>query len=653
MTHRFGFIGRSGLFAVIICAALSACSGDESPQVENSAERVVLDVAAENDQVVLLPTSVLAFRLQNTDRIEADSAVVNFAGFHSASGKFIKTYSARLDRVGDVGDILVELPVADGFWADVIAEGSAPTDELSYEGTIEIKLSDALGVSVRARLTGVHLEFVQKLAPQVETIEVGEVFPGQKIAVEGAGFLRPSEGTTWAEIDSGAVQYPDGSSRDIAGLKIPLDWAGTRERAYFRIDPAVFGVQVATFSARLRLLNRLSDGTVWAGSENLVIAGALKQSYIAALSPEAGSRGQKITITGRGFVPTSAEFGYGMLLRYEGTFTPTGSETGRETTILRAPDRIIDEETAEQSVWYAIDEGRTLSGLGATPGVFVGTITPELFDRWGEQKGVAWEGKFEVRPTRQVVYLKYLPSFSTGLEKYGLRNVEYEIRRRILEVVERDFAGINVEFREQPPEDFIDFAVVELGGPDPSGHNAFGYDNTFNGVAKDTGNLYLADYLGGLNAQSGREFNNPYGGIFLESFSFFSLELNPHNPHASAEFDRIMRPFMPALGGTPVRGTEWPDGPRRAAIAQAIHMVGSVLGNTVSHELGHSLGLTFVPEDELEPTQIFHNIDYGPYIMDPGAERPFEERAEINGAGPAFFSERNYNYLQKYLPRIE
>lgn len=643
-----------GVLALLMLV-ISACLPGADTVVDEKSERAVQDVALHFEQRVILPTSTLIFRVRNSDRMVAEGASVTLRGRHSVQGPFEQTYPARLTRDGDVGDLLVELPVASKLWDDTMQGRVAASDKTQFSGAIDVELSDALGVLAGASLAGIELEFVPYLEPSARAIEVGDVFPGERIAVEGSGFLRPSEGRSVAFINLGQVEYADGTQRDISGESVALDWAGSRERAYFRVDPGVFGVQVASFTATVHLVNQLEGAGEWPGTQVFDIQGHIQQPYVATLSPQAGSRGQKIRITGRGLVPNQAESGYGMLLRYVGTLTPddptlSSVEIGQSTPVLRAPDHVLDEQNAEQNIWYTIEEGRTLSGLGAVPGVFSGTITPELFDRWGSQEGIGWQGDFRVLPTRQVVYLKYLPSFSSGLEKYGLRNVELEIRRRILEVARRDYNGINIEFRDEKPDDFMDYATLELGGPDPSGHNAFGYDNTYNGVAKDTGNLYLNDYLGGLNAQSGQQFNNPYGGIFLESFAFFSLELNPESSHASAEFDRIMRPFMPALGGQAVRGTEWPDGPRGDAIAAAILMVGNVLGNTVSHEIGHSLGMTFVPEDEVAPTNFFHNIEYGPYIMDPGEQRPFEERAELNGQGPAVFSEQNYGYLRKYLP---
>lgn len=645
-------LGATFVVAVALVLAVS-CLGEDAPDDPGTQERIVRLVPVENSQRVVVPTSVLAFRLQNTDRIVADSASVSFAGAHSTEGKFVHTYQGQIERIGDVGDIVVELPVADALWADVSSGAEA-----SFDGQIEVELSDALGPAVRGRLDSVQMTFVETLKPAADEVAVGQVYPGQQIELTGSGFLRPSEGATVAIVDSGSVEYDDGSSRDISGEQIPLRWAGERDRVFFPVDPGVFGVQTASFSVDIRLENQMSDGTTTGYDRSRHFDGQIQQSYLARLSPGAGSRGQKITMVGRGLVATDDEAGYGMLLRYEGTFTPDDPELPTvdypASNPLRRPvDRVVSEQEVEQSVWYTIEDDRTLTGLGATPGVFRGSITPELFDPWGDQEGIGWQGDFRVLPTKQVVYLKYLPAFSKGLEKYGLRNVERDIRDRVLEVVERDYEGVNIEFREQEPDDFIDYAVVELGGPDPSGHNAFGYDNTFNGVAKDTGNLFLADYLGGVNAQSGEQFNNPYGGIFIESFSFFSPTINPDNDFASPEFDRILGPFMPALDGKPIKGTEWPDGPRRDEIAEAIHMVGSVIGNTVSHELGHSLGLSYFPEDDIEPGNRFHNQITGPYIMDPGSERPFAERAELDGQGPAAFNERNAEYLRKYLPLPE
>lgn len=646
------FVGLA--FGVLFCVgAVHGCLGsadEPSPEVEDRAVRLA---SLDFDQRVVVPSSVLEFRLRSTDRLVADSATVTLTGSHSTQGRFAETFDAEVDRLGDVGDLVVRLPADAGLWSEA---GAA--SEVVFDGSIEVELSDGLGPAIQGRIEDAHLEFVPQLRPRADSFQVGNVYPNERVEIEGGGFLRPVEGTTWAKIESGHVEYADASRRDITGEQIAIEWAGQRDRASFPIQPAVFGVQVASFSATIRLENEPNGADPTAADETHEIDGSVEQAHLARLSPEAGSRGQKITFVGRGLVDTDEDAGYGMVFRYEGTFTPDdpelpSQEFGPSNPLLRAPDRVVGEQEAEQSVWYTIEDDRTLSGLGAAPGVFEGTITPELFAPFGEQEGLSWEGQFRVLPTRQVVYLKYLAAFSQGLEKYGVRNVERDIRDRVREVVNRDYDGINVDLREDPPEDFIHYAVIELGGPDPTGRNAFGYDNTFNGVAKDTGNLYLADYIGGVNADSDAQFNNPYGGVFIESFSYFSPTLTPGNEDASEEFDRILGPFMPALGGEPIKGTEWPDGPRSDAIAEAIHMVGSVVGDTVSHELGHSMGLSYVPEDDIEPTNHFHNTETGSYIMDPGSERPFAERAELDGHEPARFNEQNYDYLRRHLPAPE
>lgn len=71
--------------------------------------------------------------------------------------------------------------------------------------------------------------------------------------------------------------------------------------------------------------------------------------------------------------------------------------------------------------------------------------------------------------------------------------------------------------------------------------------------------------------------------------------------------------------------------------------LGSMVGSTVSHEVGHSLGLA----DPYGPE--FHNAgDADNRLMD--ADRPFGERAELDGEGPSVFCDQEYAYLRMILP---
>jgi hypothetical protein len=74
-------------------------------------------------------------------------------------------------------------------------------------------------------------------------------------------------------------------------------------------------------------------------------------------------------------------------------------------------------------------------------------------------------------------------------------------------------------------------------------------------------------------------------------------------------------------------------------------VLGSLIGTTMTHEVGHSLGLADPYGSE------FHNVGDGVNrLMDAGAFRTFNERAEINGEGPAVFCDEDYQYLRKVLP---
>ena len=52
-----------------------------------------------------------------------------------------------------------------------------------------------------------------------------------------------------------------------------------------------------------------------------------------------------------------------------------------------------------------------------------------------------------LRP-KQVVVVRFLSSYQDSLRLFGLRAVDNAVRARVLEVARRDYAGINIEFRE-------------------------------------------------------------------------------------------------------------------------------------------------------------------------------------------------------------
>jgi hypothetical protein len=262
------------------------------------------------------------------------------------------------------------------------------------------------------------------------------------------------------------------------------------------------------------------------------------------------------------------------------------------------------------------------------------------------------------------VQVQFNASYVESLRRFGVRALDQRIRERVLEVLQRDYAGINVEFRTEAPTDYRLYSIVEISGPDPNGRGLLGYDNT---PGKDVDNERLHDRIGGVNALTQLMDDAPgYGGVFIESIFTFS----EHPPKGfSAEvptplFDDVFDPFRDDRGGSPVSSEDFAEGDipmlsqaggcpsteRRLQIACAEWVLGSIIGSTTSHEIGHSLGLA----DPYGPKTSYHTKGDGPNrLMDGGGSRPFTERAQLQGEGPGVFCQQEYDYLRKTLPSAE
>ena len=631
------------LVALVVAVVVGSCSG------EDEADDWVRLMSLQVDQQVVIPTSKVRIDLGGTQRVVADSATVTLDGT-VGEREVTESFELVTQRDGEVGPLHVVLDASAELWPSL-----QPASGEFFRGTLEVHLRDVLGVDARGTDDNISWRFVEELTPIIDFEPPHQIFSNSTVNVTGEGILRPEEGQTVAVIEQGQLEATRGHTVDLTGQELPVQWAGSREYGDLLFDPAVLGVHPGELEMTVRFENQYANGTTIAASGGDVFVDAtVGTPFIASVSPTAASRGQLVELQGRGFVPPDAPGSYGMVLRFEGTLTPNDPELPSltfegATAAERTPYETVSDELLVQEIWYNVS-GRSLEGLGAVPGIFDGRVTPVLYDSHGTVEGMPWEGQFEILPTRQMVYLKFLPAFSVATDRYGMANVEREIRQRILEVTNRDYHGLNIEFVDEPPQNFSRFATVEIGGPDPTGGQAFGFDNTYNDQPKDTGNLHIDDYLGGINPATGEEWNNPYGGVFVESFAQFSPTLYPEMGHASEHFDRVFGPFMPELGGQRVQATEWPEGPRTDEIAEAIRVFGNVVGNTVSHELGHALGLAYFEGDWESPGHIFHNMGDTDCIMDAGADRSFEQRAELDGEGPAQFNERNRAYLEQILP---
>jgi hypothetical protein len=498
------------------------------------------------------------------------------------------------------------------------------------------------------------LDVAAELTPEIASVQSGGVlFVNDAVMVTGRGMLLGgTEGDTVARV-TGCFRPTAGPTctpvtEEVVALQ-PVE-PFSRDEATFRFVPAIAGIREGTFMGQVVIENRHAGGSTIA-AEAAAVSYDLVSAQIFQVTPAVASLGQYVLIDGGGFV--GGEGGASTEVRLVGTFRPTGATQGAPVDLLLIPEY----ETGNR-VRYVISPSDALGmaiDLRAVTGTFTGTIQPTVRYMGDTVVGPTRPVTLGIAPVKQVVYLDFQPSYVESLRKFGLRAVDQAIRQRVINVVESAFATINLEIRTEPPVDFALFSTVEIHGPDPNNQGLFGYDNS---PGKDVNNVRLHDRLGGVNAATQQDGYPGYGGVFIESLMGFSLHpaSGESLPGADQLFDDLFDPFRPdrgeiivskdlAGGLPPVDGVSCPATDRRSRIGCAVWVMGSLIGTTLAHEIGHSLGLANPFGDG------FHNFGDEPNrLMDGGADRPLAERAIIQGQGPALFCEDEYTYMRQILP---
>jgi hypothetical protein len=489
------------------------------------------------------------------------------------------------------------------------------------------------------------IQVVNNLVPKVTKFDSpgGVLYPGDVITIKGDGFLTEGEGNTVLVIKGTFESIAPPETRVVQPV-IPI--TGTdRQTIELVLTPDIFGLLPGTFVGVIQVTNE----TPFSALPGKSLTGLVRQLLpprIDAVLPSVVSRGQLLTASGRGFLHTDPFYETTTLIRAEGEFSISQtSETltlAGPTALALFPDLFHGNEAMDYVLRVSMTPSGDLEGLGLMIGSFNGVISPLLIAGTETITGTGAHVSLVIAPQRQIVFINFLPGFSATLEEMGLGLVETQIRTRILDVCARDYLAINIEFRSERPTDYVEYSVIEVGGADPNQAGLFGLDNT---AGKDVGNLRFNDIIGGTNAESREDGFYAFGGVFVRSF----LQLSPTLygaealPIASPRFDQIFGPFMPAMSGKPIETTDF-GGPLQPWIDGAVWSLGNLIGSTVSHEIGHSLGLANYEGQ-------FHNpTDQPNAIMDAGNFRPFQERAEIDGYGPAQFNDNNRTYLQRILP---
>ncbi len=510
--------------------------------------------------------------------------------------------------------------------------------------TVDLVVADrAAATPVRAAT----LTLATEIPVRLDAVVDAPAYYNQPIVLTGDGFLADGEGAVQARFVG--TFTPDGGASETIDVSAPTTLAEpfSRSRGLVSIPPALGALRAGALDGTVSLESALVGGGT-STSAPLPVQVTLRAPEVFRLEDDTLSIGQMATFVGAGFVAD----GGSTLLRFDGTFT---GEIGGVVVPLERVDlvpivdagdraRLVIEasERGGQLRWALVDQDR---------GRFEGTVTVITTDGVNELVGAPAPITFELVGVTQVVYVRFLPGFRDSLKLFGLAAASVELEAGIVARMGELFGSWAVDVRAEPPVDYDvnHYARVEIGGPDPNGIGLFGFDNT---PGKDIGNLRLFDVIGGANFDTQEDGFPGYGGVFIESMLYWASdpplpgERPPTAPPADEDFDRIFEPLFdePATLAE-ARGGGDPE--RVAEVAAAVSALANAIGETAAHELGHSFGLAqpFTPN-------AYHNDEDGPgCLMDTGAERPFGERAGLEGFELVHLCNEAPSYLRRILPR--
>jgi len=516
-------------------------------------------------------------------------------------------------------------------------------------GTHSVELV-ATGAGVASEPYPLELRIVESLPVDLFEVPEGEVHRNEVAVVNGNGIITATEGELVARFVGTFTADAGGSSPVDVRLPVePLE-VGDRERGIVVLTTDLGGLHPGTFDGTIQLESELVGGET---SESLALDTSLhfNPPELYDLDPMEASVGQVITIRGAGFLGGPDRPDESTIVRLEGTFTPAGGEPPEAF----GPEEIVPEWVSGAAVQLEVEQDIVDDQLaselfGHARGSFMGMATPIVIRGTEELEGTTVPFGFVLGPVRQVVYVHFLPTFAASLTHFGLGQATAEVEQRVIERMQAIYEGWNVDFRTEEPDDFVEYARIEISGPDPNGVGLFGYDNT---PGKDIGNLRLFDRIGGANAETQMDGYPGYGGVFIESFLYWSShpDLPGERPRGSPEPDPLFDEVFDDVRRRPAtlaeaRGEGDPD--RVRAVADAVDALGSIIGETTSHELGHSLGLA---QPYGSPTVYHNDFDGEGCLMDPGGLRPLGERMALPGFSTSSFCYDHPDYLDEILSR--
>lgn len=486
-------------------------------------------------------------------------------------------------------------------------------------------------------------------AEVAETVEIPPPTLGARLAgwdetlvVNGDGFVFGTEGLQELVFE-GTYLTDEGESFDVdAAFHLSPVEEASRRRAEFVLLPEFGTTDPGEFTGTIHVETRLLNGMNPVSASTPVTL-SVRPSAVLDVRPSSFSVGRYVDIVGTGFLDTP---GTATLVHLVGEFFGGGGNADIDVSLV--PE------------WRPNSRLRVM----VAPRVRGDRVYSEWFgDRAGNFRGEVYvstsgadnevyetrplEVTLTLNPPTQIVVVRLLAGFDASLAHFGLRAARDRIVETALERMRSLYADYRVEFYLEAPDEYapIVISTLEIGGPDPNGLGLLGYDNS---PGKDVGNVRMADSIGGANAETQADGAPGYGGVFIDSFLYWSSdpglgdEIPDGSPVPDPLFDEVFGPTRESSATlAEVRG-EGPED-RVAAVELAVRALGNMIGETAAHEVGHSLGLA----DPFGPESSFHNAFDGPgCLMDSGAERPFGERAGLEGFAETVFCGESASYLE-------
>ena len=484
----------------------------------------------------------------------------------------------------------------------------------------------------------------------LDEVPSGSVFRNEEIILRGDAMISKNEGTLEAVLEGDYL--PDGASTATplnVRLPVVLVEQLARNRGLLRLTTAIGGLTVGTFTGTVRLEQTLSSGFS-SVSGNVSVELSFGPPVIFSISTTEPALGQIISVNGGGFLGGSGEPDETTILRLEGEILPEGGVAGSF-----GPEEVVTVTVSGEEVELGIEVdtvgGSLVSRLfGISRGRFEGTVVPVTLSGHDELEGDPFALTLELSGMRQVVVVSFLPSFQDSLRHYGLTSAATHVIDTAIDRMRTIYDDYAVVFYLNAPLDALGSAIshLEIGGPDPNGLGLLGYDNT---PGKDVGNLRLFDTIGGENSQTQEDGYPGYGGVFIDSFLYWSANPGLPGPRPAGSppseplFDEIFGPVR-AQPATLAEADGEGATQRVEQVARAIRALGSMVGETSAHEVGHSLGLA----QPFGPTNAYHSlVPGGGCLMDSGSERPLGERAMEPGFSETHFCFDEPDYLGQIL----